>query len=274
MVARGKGPPTRGDMHERTYAPPGPVTAPLAEGRIVDPTIPWRSGVVEALNVPAGATVGGATSQGTQLGPGSWSMSPMCTVPFVELVGGEMGSKVITWGEAVEIPQGRYAKLKNPCFHSGDIRMTAVGRNSVGARPHSITIPAVVVVGKDPPNTYTTREIDTRLARRVFLMGWQFNLTAGITYTVVQRGTRRGLQYSPATAAAGVGVLSFNKTVTGDIKYLDCGNGSGSYLDTAGKNAPDTVPHALLDSLHVVIPDNNVNGFNQSSDLFFVIEYS
>lgn len=256
----------KGDMRTRTYGKPGEVTAPLAESRVVDPVVPWRSGYIEALNIQPEATAGGA-----QLGPGSWAMSAACTVPFVELVGGQMGSKVITWGEAVEIPEGHYAKLKNPCVHAGDIRMTAVGRNSVAQRPHSIVLPAGVFVDKA---LFRTREIDTRLARRVFLMGWQLNLTAGLSYTVTQRGRRRGLQFSPATAAAAVGFLAFTKTVTGDIKYLDCGNGSGTYLDAAGKNAPDTVPHGVLDSLWVTVDNTNGALFNTNSDLFFVVEYA
>lgn len=125
----------------------------------------------------------GQTSPDLRLGPGKWCMSSLCTVPYVEVLSDDY-AKTFSWGEYINIPDGRTGLVKNVSAHQGDIFLNSGWDYST--KPKRVTIPVPLLVA--PPGTFnfepfiaptqppagsliTTKfPVDTRLARQAFLV--------------------------------------------------------------------------------------------------------
>lgn len=213
------------------------------------------------------------------LGPGRWALHPRSTVPFVEIRVGSTAPRVFSWGEVYEIPRGHKGQVLNASYHRGDIILSAVAPgSSAPARPASITVPCAWTTDAV---TNTSSELDTRLARRAYLVNPAAisPLPAGLPLNIHYAAELRG-DFVPTGAVAAVpasGRLPYAYTVAGFGAMIALGIGAGENLDTAavGRTLPDTRPMALLDHLYVtmLVVDAGPAGYGVTSPTFFVVEY-
>jgi len=241
------------------------------------PQIPWHSGEVIFRRVaPFSAPDGG----GGQIGAGRWNLSPRSTVPFVNVKLGKSGTRVLTWGEVVDVPDDERAGIASASFHQGDIILEATGTNaSAPTRPACITIPANVVLVDDGGPTYRTGPLDVRMARRAYLAmpaGIAPAAPASVIYTVNHRGPERGNAFAPGTlAATSEGVLVDSVPLSTFGTLLPLGIGSGRFLDTLGRSFPEVRPMAFRDWLEVQLGQalGDAANFTPAADTLFVVEY-
>jgi len=225
-------------------------------------------------DVPANENAGGAL-----LGPGYWALHTLSSVPYVRVGIGASGARTLTWGEQLEIPEGRFGQVQNVSFHAGDIIFADCSWSATPTKPARITIAApftlTQLAGEDVGFILETDWVDTRGARRVYLAVHPTQ-TANFTYTVLQEGPTRGLGVSPTGAASKLGgVVTMNRAVVGPLQMWPLGFGSSEYLDPAGKTVPELRPMSLLDRARVRIGNAAINalGIDDHTDAFYVIEY-
>lgn len=237
--------------------------------------IPFRLGVVVEKNLAPLAE-----SRST-VGPGRWCLHARSTIPFVSLTNPQMGGREITWGDSFEVPDGQAFRITNTSAHAGDVHLAAMGTGAGAAprAPSAVTIPAAfVAVG----NTYVSRWIDTRTARRVFLC--LPGLAQGnITATFEHQAPERGSPYGPGTSALtppNVGTVVVARLCELYAEMVPAGIGSGQNLDTGGASLPELRPHALLDRARASLVAAEVDplGFNTAPgpsliNAFYVLEY-
>lgn len=210
---------------------------------------------------------------------GRWALSPLSTVPLVELVGAE-GPAIFSWGQAVETTSD--GRIKNASRHAGDVVLVACPC-AAPTPPRAITVPATFTLDT-ALFAYVSREIDVRFARRVFLTIAALTPTGVIEWVRLHRSYDRGTPFDPGTSAvvanAGVVVDGFLSTMFHRI--VPCGIASGEPVDTSpapGASLQSVVAHALLDTVQVRVDqvDIEAHGYliapGEQCDAFFVLEY-
>lgn len=247
------------------------------------PQIPWHMGDVRAEDVQPD------TEAPITLAPGRWTLHKTSTVPFVELLVAQNGKRLVTWGDVFEVPDGFTARVINASAHAGDITFAAIGTGlgSCPRPPSCVTIPAeFTVVGEAMAALYTSRWIDTRTARRCFLVlpGFQ---SGSMSWFITHRAPHRGRPYGANTSAVitTAPLLLNTRAMVTYNRVVPMGIGCGDNLDPASAAPEPTVqelrPHALLDALQVSggVAAADALGFLAAEDpdvyinAFFVLEY-
>lgn len=120
---------------------------------------------------------GGTFNNPTLLGPGIYSLGTRSTVPYVRLKGTAGFSKIASWGELIEVPEGEQATVENASHHPGDIFLNQ--GEEPGAMPSRITIGCPMQRNDELPPDDPNRVdyplgrtaaywVDARRARRVW----------------------------------------------------------------------------------------------------------
>ncbi len=212
---------------------------------------------------------------------GRWALAAQSTIPFVEIRAAGR-STLLTWGHVVEVADHDAAQVISASFHKGDATLVQV--DSAPPRPPAaITLHAGWTLN-GAQDTWTTRQIDVRTARRVYL--WIGNLLTEAT--VAWTRTHRAFEIGEPNAPGSIAVVGSNGVVIESVTTasfhapLPCGIGSGQHRDTAvpGRTLQALCPHALRDTVQVSAPvaDLNAVGFEIDAgaafaDSFFVVEY-
>ena len=128
---------------------------------IADKPIPKNFGTYQFKAIPPGGQAG-------QLSAGKYSMSSLCTVPYVTFVGMEGREKLYSWGELIEIPEGRIATIKNASAHTGDIFLNGGWDYSNAPRRVTVPVPSTSIPLVDGVQIRPEFFVDTRRAIRAW----------------------------------------------------------------------------------------------------------
>lgn len=238
---------------------------------------------VVMANVPAFSTLRmGYRAPGEvagQVGPGVYYLSPLANVPFVTFVGAEGYEKTISWGESFKTPPNTgLVRVKNGSYHSGEI-VLGTGEQASYPMPARITVPVLpssidgsAVYPPNPGNppfsavVYTAR-LDTRRARRAYLMGDAKTLTDAIGIQVVGQAIER---FTLAPATASFPGYSNTMTVLANTEFRRVPLGYG-----ADMSENNNEPHALLDVVTRVAFGTVSSATIQPLNIwaFYVLEY-
>jgi len=233
----------------------------------------------------------GQSSPDLRLGPGKWCMSSLCTVPYVEVLSDDY-AKTFSWGEYIEIPDGRTGLVKNVSAHQGDIFLNSGWDYST--KPKRVTVPVPLTVA--PPgggpaipflapsqpvaNSFISTKfpIDTRLARQAYLViDWQDNegTEETIFYIVGCPDTHSDNTYN---YAGGVLPAAYPVPKNGYFTTYAIAPATHGAMIPLGfrANASDPeLPHCLLDKTFITWefygPEEGAAVFYPSA--YFVLEY-
>lgn len=211
------------------------------------PEIPPTSGTLNFVRVDAEQGDAGP------LGPGRWCVSPLTTVPMVSVDLGQRGPRLLTWGQSIEIPEGQHGKVRNASWHRGDLWFDGIGSGCghTGLVPRAVTIAVdlVLVPGLRPGlGYYMTTKVDTRFARRAFLV-WEPPADGVLEYRVNFGAPRRGLNYTGTTSATGGAEWKCDQKLRGYLGMMPLGLHSGQHYEPAPGllSLADPRPMALWD---------------------------
>lgn len=215
---------------------------------------------------------------------GSYSLSTLSTVPYIQLLGPSGSQKLFSWNERIEIPNGETARIQNASCHKGDVFIN--GGLDYTTLPGRITVPVpfadIVDLGEGNSMMYPDYPVDTRRARRAFLTWWDPAVVIGTeslptsTALVIIKGTV--LNHSHSTVNGLTGVVLPSPVGVGGIGYL-------SALELAALTitpmiplgygaafTDSTNPHTLLDcAIPYLFFDNQWTEVPQTA--YYVLEY-
>lgn len=220
------------------------------------------------------------------LAAGRWALAPQSSLPFVEVLAGGRSAPV-TWGHVVEVPEGQSGQVRNVSLHSGDAVLVRCDSAPPRA-PSAITLQAGwALTGEGEDAVWTTRQIDVRTARRVYLWVAGLSTTGSVQWTRTHRAFEIGRPNWDLSLAvlANNGVVVETLATTTFHVPLPCGIGSGQHLDTSapapGRTLQAVCPHALRDTVQVSATAAALDavgfevevGSSVYRDAFFVVEY-
>jgi hypothetical protein len=119
--------------------------------------------------------------------PGLWCLHTLSTVPYVLLRGGS-SSRVITWGECVELQES--AEVINESYHAGEIVLAPVAAGVASARPATIIVPLSLAADPVNPGSELSSPVDTRQAVRGVLVRPTSAFSIGDAFEVIQFANR------------------------------------------------------------------------------------
>jgi hypothetical protein len=102
---------------------------------------------------------------------GSYSLSTLSTIPYIQLLGPSGAQKLFSWNERIDIPDGETARIQNASCHKGDVFIN--GGSDYTTLPGRVTVPVPIVryVGGGGDIIFIPEyPVDTRRARRAFFV--------------------------------------------------------------------------------------------------------
>lgn len=190
---------------------------------------------------------------GGPVGPGRWCVSPLTTVPLVSIETGMKGPRLLTWGQVLEVPEGAQGKVRNPCWHAGDVWLDGIGSGAghSGLVPRQVTVAVdiTLVPGPRPLTGYfRTSTIDTRFARSAHLV-WEppGGVDGAFDYRVNYGAPSRSKNYTGTSAATAGSEWKTEQSVVGFLGVLPLGFHAGQNLEPAPglRSLADPRAHAL-----------------------------
>jgi hypothetical protein len=150
---------------------PPPIPKPLPKALEPQKTIinPLQAKPFQRLNSFFIANINPQSLSELILPEGKYSLGADSTVPFVSFQGSG-SSKIFTWGELIEIPQGQTCKVKNESFMRGDIVINS-GWDYCN-KPARISVPFNIEIKYDGGGVTLWGPVfpaDVRTARRAFV---------------------------------------------------------------------------------------------------------
>jgi len=218
----------------------------------------------QAISVPPSHPTTFRLSGGKTI-PYIYQLGVNSSVPYVRLLGSDIGQKLFSWNEKIIVPPQQMVTVENASFHVGDIHINSGWDPS--ALPARVTVPVNFDEVTGPDGYLTRFPCDTRRARRAFLQGPEATTVnpgeAEVTGRAVGRGHVVGL---PAFTELGRPVPEYVSTLT----YPPA---TTLGLIPLGQNAlPGDSVHALLDTATVFIADGTPPT-TRSGSWYYVIEY-
>jgi hypothetical protein len=196
-----------------------------------------------------------------QLSAGLYSLSTQSNIPYATLIGDGGTEKTFSWGEVVEVPDGGCSKIKNACFHEGNVVINSGA--DWGAKPARITVPVPLDYNAQTDIYRARFPADVRSARAAWLV---VNIAADVApiAAIVQGMVKRTFEHN--TTANSPGGYTKTETIAAGtlLNYLPLGFGA-----TGAENRA----MALLDTAHPISigPVANFGAFNENA--YYVMEY-
>lgn len=198
----------------------------------------------QKLNTFSGGYVQAQQNSNLQVGPGVYSLSSRCNLPYVEFLSAGGYQKTISWGEYAEVPCNELVTVRNASFHPGNLIINA-GLDPFPP-PARITVPTpLVTVGDGGKTKY---RLDTRRAKRAYLMcnmrgDGDGDFVANVVgYSLTTHDTVNGINNA---LNPGVGYVAGAYNYIGPVNHIIVPLGFAATL------GDDSRPMALLDSAEV-----------------------
>lgn len=221
----------------------------------------------QALNVQPDAVTNLKLSGGRSM-PYVYSLGISSTVPFVRLIGGASSQKLFSWNEPIIVPPGQFVTVANASYHPGDIYIQSGADPS--AKAGRVTVPFTlreVTVGQD---TYLepTTVVDTRRARRAYVVGFSATNNDQANYPFIAIGISRGRSHTvnPTYSTEGADADALYYFQTDIPPFTEPG-----LLPLGNKALPNDTVHDLLDFATFVYYDLATE--SRSGGFHYVLEY-